>query len=808
MLVSYNWLKEYVDLTGVGPHELAEKITRSGIEVDSVTVRSEGITNVVVGHVLDVKKHPNADKLSVCQVDLGDGEPVQIVCGAPNVAAGQKVAVAKPGARLPNGLKIKKAKLRGEESNGMICSLQELGVENKLIPKEYANGIFVFPEDTEVGIDALEALGLNDAVLEFDLTPNRSDALSMLGVAYEVAAILNREVKKPNVKVSPIQDETAENYVSVSVESESDCPYYAAFIVKDVKIGPSPLWLANRLMAAGIRPINNVVDITNYVLLEYGQPLHAFDYDRIGSKEILVRRAKQGETIETLDNVNRELNENMLAITNGKEPIAVAGIMGGASSEVQDDTTTILLEAAYFDSQLVRTGSKQLGLRSEASSRFEKGIDRNRVFAAGMRALQLIEQLAGGKVVNGVAEAGKREVPLKQIEISSKKINDVLGTSLSDETIGSIFNRLQFEYEQKDGQFTVTVPTRRPDLSIPEDLIEEVARIYGYDNIPVTLPVGESQPGRLTHNQALRRKVRRYLESAGLYEAITYSLTTPEKNRMFGKNENVKDISLAMPMSEERSALRITLVPSLLESLAYNLNRQQTDIALFEMASVYLTDEETLTKLPKEEEYLAAVFTGKWFEHRWQGETKPVDFFVVKGVLEGLFAKLGVSEKVTFVQGKREGLHPGRTASILLNKNEIGFVGQIHPSLQAKLDIHETYVFELSLEKLFQEVDGVIHYEKLPKYPSVSRDIAIVVDKDVSAGALQTAIQEAGGDILKAVNVFDVYEGEHLEKGKKSIAFSLLYQNPEQTLTDEEVAKVHENILQALQDKFNAQLRS
>jgi len=498
----------------------------------------------------------------------------------------------------------------------------------------------------------------------------------------------------------------------------------------------------------------------------------------------------------------------MLAITNGKDPIAVAGIMGGASSEVQDDTTTILLEAAYFDSQLVRIGSKQLGLRSEASSRFEKGIDRNRVFEAGMRALQLIEQLAGGKVVSGVAEAGKREVPLKRIEISAKKINDVLGTSLSDETIGSIFDRLQFEYEQKDGQFTVTVPTRRPDLSIPEDLIEEVARIYGYDNIPVTLPVGESQPGGLTHIQALRRKVRRYLEDAGLYEAITYSLTTPEKNRMFGKGEKIKDISLAMPMSEERSALRITLLPSLLESLAYNLNRQQTDIALFEMASVYLTEEETLTKLPKEEEHLAAVFTGKWVEHRWQGETKPVDFFVVKGVLEGLFAILGVADKVSFVQGKREGLHPGRTASILLNENEIGFVGQIHPSLQTQLDIHETYVFELSLEKLFQEVDGVIHYDILPKYPSVSRDIAIVVDKAVSAGELQTAIQEAGGDILKAVNVFDVYEGEHLEKGKKSIAFSLLYQNPEQTLTDEEVAEVHEKIVQALKAKFDAQLRS
>ncbi len=808
MLVSFNWLQDYVNLDKIRPEQLAEKITRSGIEVDAIDVRNKGMSNIVVGKVVELAQHPNADKLSICQVDLGEGEPSQIICGAPNVAEGQKVVVAKPGARLPSGMKIKKAKLRGEVSNGMICSLQELGIESKLVQKEYAEGIFVFPESEtiNIGIDALEELGLNDTIFEFDLTPNRSDALSMLGVAYDVAAILEQDIKKPSIAVSPVA-EKAEDYVEVAIESEDDCPYYAAFIVKDVKIGPSPLWLANRLTAAGIRPINNVVDITNYILLEYGQPLHAFDYDRLGSNKILVRRADKDETITTLDQETRQLTEGMLAITNGKEPIAVAGVMGGASSEVQDDTTTILLEAAYFDGQIVRTASKKLGLRSEASTRFEKGVARNRVHEAGMRALALIEDFTGGSVLDGVAEAGKRDVSLKQIEVSSQHINAVLGTTISNETIGTIFDRLKFNYGVNSDVFTVTIPTRRPDLLIPEDLIEEVARLYGYDKIPVTLPIGESQPGRLSRYQEKRREVRQFLEGAGLYQATTYSLTTVEKNRLFGFDKRFKEVPLAMPMSEERAILRTTLLPGLLEAVEYNLNRQQANLSLFEMASIYLTKEEKLTALPTEEEYLSAVFTGSWLEHKWQGETKQVDFYVVKGILEGMFSLLGINEKVEFVQGKQAGMHPGRTAFITINEQEIGFLGQIHPSVQADLDLNETYVFELSLEKLFAQVKESVRYESLPRYPSVSRDIALVVDENISAGALQKTIQHAGGDLLKEVDVFDVYAGEHLAKGKKSIAFSLLYINREQTLTEDEVTTVHERILKELKDQYDAQLR-
>ncbi|MFL6561906.1 MAG: phenylalanine--tRNA ligase subunit beta, partial [Bacillus sp. (in: firmicutes)] len=443
MFVSYKWLQDYIDLTGVTAVELAEKITKSGIEVEGVEVLNEGIKGVIIGHVLEREQHPNADKLSKCLVDIGAEQPVQIICGAPNVAQGQKVAVATVGAVLPGNFKIKKAKLRGEESNGMICSLTELGMEGKIVPKEYSEGIFVFPAETEVGVDALAQLGRDDEVLELSLTPNRSDCLSMLGVAYEVAAILGRDVKLPETALEPIT-EKASDYVKITVEAEEDSPLYAAKIIKNVKIGPSPLWMQTRLMNAGIRPHNNVVDITNYILLEYGQPLHAFDYDRLGSKEILVRRAVDGEKFVTLDDAERTLTADHLVITNGKEPVALAGVMGGANSEVTSDTTTVLLEAAYFNGQTVRKASKDHGLRSEASARFEKGVDPNRVRAAGERAAYLMAKYAGGEVLEGTSEVDTLTVEPAVVSITLEKINRVLGTELQMNDVKEIFDRLQF----------------------------------------------------------------------------------------------------------------------------------------------------------------------------------------------------------------------------------------------------------------------------------------------------------------------------------------------------------------------------
>lgn len=803
MFVSYKWLEDYVDLQGIDPAVLAEKITRAGIEVEGIEYKGEGVKGVVIGHVLEREQHPNADKLNKCLVDIGAEEPVQIICGAPNVDKGQKVAVATVGAVLPGNFKIKKAKLRGEASHGMICSLQELGIESKLVAKEYAEGIFVFPNDAETGADAMAALQLDDAILELGLTPNRADAMNMLGVAYEVAAILGAEVKLPETSYETAAEKAADA-VSVKIEDTQANPLYAAKIIKNVKIGPSPLWMQTKLMNAGIRPHNNVVDITNFVLLEYGQPLHAFDYDRFGSKEVVVRKAEENETIVTLDEQERKLSSSHLVITNGKKAQAVAGVMGGAESEVREDTTSILLEAAYFDGQTVRKASRDLGLRSEASARYEKGIDPARVLLAAERACSLIQAYAGGEVLSGTVEENHLKIEANNIHVSVEKVNAVLGMTIAKEEIISIYKRLGFAVGEAEDVLVVTVPSRRGDIKIEEDLIEEAARLYGYDNIPSTLPETAGTTGGLTPYQAKRRKVRRFLEGAGLSQATTYSLTNDKKAAAFAIEKSFNTM-LALPMSEERSILRHSLVPNLLEAVSYNLARQTDSVALYETGSVFLTKEEN-TK-PVEKERVAGAVTGLWRKNLWQGEKKPVDFFVVKGIVEGLLHQLNVSDRIEFVQSERKNMHPGRTANILLNGSLAGFIGQVHPAMEKELDIKETYVFELDLHALLTEETEPLVYTAIPKYPSVTRDIALVADKTVTSGQLEAVIKDAGGALLKEVTVFDVYEGEHMEEGKKSVAFSLQYVNPEQTLTEEEVTKVHENVLKALEETYQAVLR-
>ncbi|MEH6947770.1 phenylalanine--tRNA ligase subunit beta [Bacillus sp. JJ634] len=803
MFVSYKWLQEYVDLSGISAAELADKITKSGIEVEGVEKKSEGLKGVVIGHVLEREQHPNADKLNKCLVDIGAEEPVQIICGAPNVDKGQKVAVATVGAVLPGNFKIKKAKLRGEESHGMICSLQELGIESKIVAKEYAVGIFNFPQDAQVGEDALEALGLDDEILELSLTPNRSDALSMLGVAYEVAAILGRGVKWPTIEKEEAS-EKASDYISVKVEATEDNPLYIAKVVKDVKIGPSPLWMQTRLMAAGIRPHNNVVDITNFVLLEYGQPLHAFDYDRLESKELVIRRAKDAEKITTLDEAERTLTSDHLVITNGTEPVAIAGVMGGANSEVKNDTTTVIIEAAYFKGSTVRKASKDHGLRSEASARFEKGVDPARVREAGERAAQLMAEYAGGTILEGSVEYNDMKVEPAVISITLNKINGLLGTSMSVSEVQDIFTRLQFDVAVEGENFTVTIPTRRGDITIEADLVEEAARLYGYDNIPSTLPTGTTTPGALSDYQQKRRKARRTLEGAGLFQAITYSLTSAEKAAQFAL-EARESIRLAMPMSEERSQLRLSIVPQLLEVVKYNNARQIDSVALYEIGSVFLKQDGE--QLPEEREHVAAAITGLWESHLWQGEKKPVDFFVAKGILEALFDTLGVASQIEYRQAEVKNLHPGRTAEVLLNGAVIGFIGQVHPTVQKELDIKETYVFELSFKALAEAEVAPIAYETIPRFPSITRDIALVVDSATKAGDIQSIIIEAGGALLKEVQVFDLYEGDKMEEGKKSIAYSLKYFDPERTLTDEDITKAHDKVLAAVKDQAGAELR-
>ncbi|MBM6617523.1 phenylalanine--tRNA ligase subunit beta [Bacillus suaedaesalsae] len=804
MFVSYKWLSEYVDLSGVSATELAELITKSGIEVEGVEVLNKGISGVVVGHVLEREQHPNADKLNKCLVDLGEGEPVQIICGASNVDKGQKVAVATVGAVLPGNFKIKPAKLRGEESNGMICSLQELGIEGKLVPKEFSEGIYVFPSDAKVGADALEQLNLDDEILELSLTPNRSDCLSMLGVAYEVAAILDRQVKFPTIEVNA-SSEKASDYISVNVSAAEDNPLYVAKVVKDVKVGPSPYWLQSRLMSAGIRPISNVVDITNYILLAYGQPLHAFDYDRLGSKEILVRRANSGEKIVTLDDNERTLTEDHLVITNGKEAVALAGVMGGASSEVQSDTTTVLIESAYFTGSTVRKASKDHGLRSEASTRFEKGIDPKRTHDAAERAAQLMALYAGGTVLEGTVEFNELKLQLAEVRITLERINKVIGMEITAEVVEDILRRLQFEYKLDNNEFLITIPSRRGDITIEEDIVEEVARLYGYDNLPVTLPAGEQTPGHLTEIQQLRRQVRRYLEGAGLYQAVTYSLTSKDKvHRFLNKEDQVQPIELLMPMSEDRSVLRLSLVPHLVDVVKHNVARQVDQLGYYELGSIFIPT--STNELPNEIEKIAGIATGIWTSHLWQGEKKSVDFYVVKGILDGLFDTVGLAN-VEYKAGEQQDLHPGRTAQISVKGEYIGYIGQIHPRAQKEMDVQETYVFELSFDKIAELVGDKVTYSPVPRYPSITRDIALVVSKEVSAGDIQKVIVEAGGVLLKDVHVFDRYEGDKMEEGKKSLAFSLRYFDPERTLTDEDVTKAHSKVLKAVEEKTGAVLR-
>ncbi len=804
MFVSYKWLQDYVNLSGISAAELADKITKSGIEVDGVEKKSEGLKGVVIGHVLECEKHPDADKLNKCLVDIGAEEPVQIICGAPNVGKGQKVAVATVGAVLPGNFKIKKAKLRGEVSHGMICSLQELGIESKLVAKEYAIGIFNFPQDAKVGEDALAALALDDEILELDLTPNRADAMSMLGVAYEVAAILNREVKFPVIE----QEEAAEkasDYIDVRVEAEEDNPLYIAKVVKDVKVGPSPLWMQTRLMNAGIRPHNNVVDITNYILLEYGQPLHAFDYDRFGSKEIVIRHAKEAEKITTLDETERTLKADHLVITNGKEPVAIAGVMGGADSEVREDTTTVIIEAAYFSGPAVRKASKDHGLRSESSSRFEKGVDPERTRAAGERAAQLMAQYAGGTILEGTSEFNNIKIEPAVVSITLDKINTSIGTNISADEVSNILNRLGFEVKVDGERFIITVPTRRGDITIEADIVEEVARMYGYDKIPSTLPKGTTTPGALTEYQKKRRLARRTLDGAGLYQATTYSLTSEGKAAQFAI-EKREAVTLAMPMSEERSRLRMSIMPQLLEAVKHNNARQIDSVAIYEIGSVFLKQENEL--LPDEREHVAAAITGLWEASLWQGEKKEVDFYVLKGVLEALFEALGVTDQIGYRQAELENMHPGRTAEVLLNGEVIGFAGQVHPTVQKELDLKDTYVFELSFKKIAEAEVEPVSYESIPRFPSITRDIALVVDKKTVAGDLAEIIRDAGGALLREVHVFDLYEGEHMEAGKKSLAYTLKYFDPERTLTDEEVTKAHEKVLNAVEEKAGAVLRS
>lgn len=792
MLISNEWLKEYVTIDD-SVSNLAERITRTGIEVDDLIDYTKDIKNLVVGFVKSKEKHPDADKLNVCQVDIGEDEPVQIVCGAPNVDAGQYVIVAKVGGRLPGGIKIKRAKLRGERSEGMICSLQEIGISSNYIPKSFESGIYVFSESQVPGTDALQALYLDDQVMEFDLTPNRADALSMIGTAYEVAALYNTKMTKPETTSNELEL-SANDELTVTIENEDKVPYYSARVVHDVTIEPSPIWMQARLIKAGIRPINNVVDISNYVLLEYGQPLHMFDQDAIGSQQIVVRQANEGEKMTTLDDTERELLTSDIVITNGQTPIALAGVMGGDFSEVKEHTSNIVIEGAIFDSVSIRHTSRRLNLRSESSSRFEKGIATEFVDEAVDRACYLLQTYANGKVLKDRVSSGELGAFITPIDITADKINRTIGFDLSQNDIVTIFNQLGFDTEINDDVITVQVPSRRKDITIKEDLIEEVARIYGYDDIPSTLPVFEKvTSGQLTDRQYKTRMVKEVLEGAGLDQAITYSLVSKEDATAFAMQQR-QTIDLLMPMSEAHASLRQSLLPHLIEAATYNVARKNKDVKLFEIGNVFFANGEG--ELPDQVEYLSGILTGDYVVNQWQGKKETVDFYLAKGVVDRVAEKLNL--EFSYRRADIDGLHPGRTAEILLENKVVGFIGELHPTLAADNDLKRTYVFELNFDALMAVSVGYINYQPIPRFPGMSRDIALEVNQNIPAADLLSTIHAHGGNILKDTLVFDVYQGEHLEKGKKSIAIRLNYLDTEETLTDERVSKVQAEIEAAL----------
>lgn len=804
MLVSYKWLSEYVDLTKVQPNELADKMSRTGIEVEGVEVPKEGLKKIVVGDVKECKPHPNSDHLSICQVDIGEEELAQIVCGAPNIKAGVKVIVALPGSRITGNVKIKKGKMRGEVSNGMICSLQELGYSDSVVAKAYSEGIFYLPEAAVPGDEVFHYLDMDDAIVDLAITPNRADALSMRGVAYEVGALYHQTPHFECKEVIEHQNKQIENYLSVEVESQKDTPTYTMRLITDVTIKESPLWLQTRLMNAGIRPINNIVDVTNFVLLEFGQPMHAFDYDKIGSKEILVRRAKEGETLITLDEEERTLTPENIVVTNGYKPLALAGVMGGLESEITGKTTTVALESALFDAVSIRQTSKVFHLRSESSSRFEKGINPATVKEALDFASAMIVELAGGEVVSGILTASEYKASNVEVPITLDRINEYLGTQLGEREVGEIFASLGFPYTEENQQFVVSIPPRRWDISIEADIIEEVARIYGYDSLPSTLPSGQALAGSLTKEQQLMRESKQVLEGAGLFEAISYVLTTKEKATDF-RLKKADTIAVDWPMTEEHAVLRQSLVSGLLDDVAYNQARKNGNVAFYELGRVFYQAD---AGLPIEENHLAFALTGLWETKDWQTEKQPVDFFLAKGVLEELFEVYGIKQQVIFeATDEFAELHPGRTAKILLNDQLIGFIGQVHPETSKHYDITETYVAEIDLEAVFSMRNAGINYQVVSKYPAVKRDIAILVDTAVNNAMLTAIIQENGGNYLQAVELFDVYSGSSLGESKKSMAYSLTFLNPEATLVDEDVTKAMTKVERALVDKYQVEIR-
>lgn len=808
MRVSLSWLKEYVD-ADIAPEKLAEEFDMTGTGVESIEYYGREYDKIVVGQIKKSDKHPNADKLSICSVDIGKKELLNIVCGAPNSKEGSKVPVALVGAELPGGFKIQNAKIRGIASEGMMCSEAELGLG------EDTSGLMILENNAPVGRKISEFLDLEDVVFELEITPNRPDCLGMLGMAREVAAITGGKSRKPKIRLVEDKEE-AKDVTKVEILDPDLCPRYVAKVIKDVKILPSPAWMQRKLEKAGVRPINNVVDITNYVMMETGQPLHAFDYDKLTENRIVVRRAKAGETMVSLDEITRQLDDSMLVIADAKEPVALAGVMGGLYSEVSARTVNILLESAHFNPSNIMRTSKNLGLQSEASMRFERFVDPNGAVDAANRAAQFVAELGDGRILKGAVDAYPKPLLPVKLDLRTKRVNKILGTKLSSDKVSDILERLELEVKKKkvgskgtsaDSILEVKVPTFRPDLNREIDLIEEIVRLYGYNKVKSTLPESKEKKGELTFRQQLEKKTRDCMIATGLWEVITYAFINPDdfnKMRLSDDCPLRRVTELRNPLSIEQSVMRTTLIPGLLNVVRYNVNREQNNVQIFEMGRTFKC---TGKKLPDESLILGAVLTGCWHPDKWYKKEQAVDFFDLKGILSALFECLKI-EDWYIVRALHPSFHPGRCAEICVGNEVLGLFGEIHPETQRAFELDQrVQMLEINLDKLYSNAKLFKGFKEVPKFPGVSIDIALVVDEEISVGKLENIIRDQGTQLLRRIEIFDVYRGEQLHEGKKSMAFSLYFQAADRTLDMNEIKKIHERIVGKL-TKIGAELRA
>ncbi len=811
MQVSMKWLQDYIQLDE-SAEVLADKYTMAGIPVENVIRADAGLEKVVTGRLDKVVPHPDSDHLLVCTVNIGKDEPIRIVTGAPNVAEGQVVPVALVGAHLPNGQKISKGKLRGVASNGMLCSAGELHLNLEALPEEQKTGIYILPEDTAIGVPAKDVLGLDDVVLEFELTANRGDCFSVFGLVREAAALTGKKPNWPEIKVNEDDEAKAGDMIKIGIEATDLCGRFSARVLKNVKLGPSPEWMRERLEGAGIRAINNVVDVTNFVMVELGQPMHAYDYDQVVGHSLTARRAVAGENLHTLDDSSRVAKGDELVIADGEKPAGLAGIMGGLETEITENTTTVVLEAASFNGPSIRRTARACGLHSEASGRFERGVDVTKTIRALDRAAQLLQDMGACTVAKGVVDVYPNPKAEVRVDFTVEDINRRLGTELPASEMTGIMEKLGFQVEGKGpGSYQVLVPSWRNDVSCMEDISEEVARIHGYDNIPSTLPFGRAVQGGQSPVQDFVDKIKSVLVGMGMCEELSFGFTHPsvfDKLRIPEDSPLRQAVPIMNPLTDEYPLVRTTLLSGIFENALRNYSRKNEDVRLFEVAPVFYPKALPVTEQPVQVLKLAGIIMGRRNAVGWSQAKDEVDFYDMKGIVEELLKQIAIS-KYTVEPGEHYAMHPGKTAVFKKGREIIATVGEVHPAVAAAFGISKKmYIFEMDIDTLMKYTAKNFHCEHLPKYPAITRDLAMLVDDAVAAGEVEQVIEKNGGKHFREVTLFDVYTGKQIAEGKKSLAFTVRFQSDERTLTDEEADTAFNNIISAISSKFKAELRA